>query len=65
MLLVNTSTFLLTALVINLIIYYPMSYTLQLLINALLFLISPWPESAPGHQLVLGNESARTNQKHC
>ena len=55
MLLVNTLTFLLTALVINLIIYYPMSYTLQLLINVLLFLISPWPESAPGHQLVLGN----------
>ena len=54
MLLVNTSTFLLTALVINLIIYYPMSYTLQLLINVLLCLNFPM-ESAPGHQLVLGN----------
>ena len=34
MLLVNTSTFLLTALVINLIIYYLMSYTLQLLVRS-------------------------------
>ena len=26
-------------------------------------LIFPWPKSAPRHQLVLVNQSARTNQK--